>query len=46
MDGCLLNDAFPSGAYGSPGCQDRTSGDESRRQEKKKARRLMYEDEP
>jgi hypothetical protein len=39
MDGCLLNDAFPSGAFGSPGCQDRTSGDESRRQEKKKARR-------
>jgi len=39
MDGCSLNDAFPSGAYGSPGCQDRTSGDESRRQEKKKARR-------
>jgi hypothetical protein len=39
MDGCLLNDAFPTGAVGSPGCQDRTSGDESRRQEKKKARR-------
>jgi len=39
MDGCSLNDAFPSGAFGSPGCQDRTSGDESRRQEKKKARR-------
>jgi hypothetical protein len=39
MDGCSLNDAFPSGAFGSPGCQDRTSGDESRKQEKKKARR-------
>ena len=39
MDGCSLNDAFPSGGFGSPGCQDRTSGDESRRQEKKKARR-------
>jgi len=39
MDGCSLNDAFPDGAYGSPGCQDRTSGDESRKQEKKKARR-------
>lgn len=35
----MLDDAFPSGAFGSPGCQDRTSGDESRRQEKKKARR-------
>jgi len=39
MDGCSLNDAFPSGPVGSVGCQDRTSGDESRRQEKKKARR-------
>jgi len=35
----MLDDAFPSGAFGSPGCQDRTSGDISRRQEKKKARR-------
>jgi hypothetical protein len=39
MDGCSLNDAFPSGGVGSVGCQDRISGDESRRQEKKKARR-------
>lgn len=39
MDGCSLNEAFPSGGVGSVGCQDRISGDESRRQEKKKARR-------
>jgi len=39
MDGCSLNDAFPSGSFGSAGCQDRVAGDESRKQEKKKARR-------
>lgn len=39
MDGCELNDAFPTGPYGSPGCQDRASAEESRRQEKKKARK-------
>lgn len=39
MDGCSLNDAFPDGPFGSPGCLDRGAADESRRQEKKKARR-------
>lgn len=39
MDGCSLNDAFPDGAFGSPGCMDRGAAEESRRQEKKKARR-------
>ena len=39
MEGCSLNDAFPDGAFGSPGCLDRGAADESRRQEKKKARR-------
>ena len=39
MEGCSLNDAFPNGAFGSPGCLDRGAADESRRQEKKKARR-------
>ena len=39
MEGCSLNDAFPDGAFGSPGCIDRGAADESRRQEKKKARR-------
>lgn len=39
MDGCDYDKAFPTGAYGSPGCEDRVSPDESRRQEKKKARR-------
>lgn len=39
MDGCEYDKAFPSGPFGSAGCIDRVSGDESRRQEKKKARR-------
>lgn len=39
MEGCSLHDAFPDGAFGSPGCLDRGAADESRRQEKKKARR-------
>jgi len=39
MDGCSLNDAFPSGAFASAGCLDNKTADESRRQEKKKARK-------
>ena len=39
MDGCSLNDAFPSGAFASAGCLDTKTADESRRQEKKKARK-------
>jgi hypothetical protein len=39
MDGCSLSDAFPSGAFASAGCLDNKTADESRRQEKKKARR-------
>jgi hypothetical protein len=39
MDGCEYDKAFPSGPFGSPSCIDRLSPDESRRQEKKKARR-------
>ena len=39
MEGCDFNEAFPDGPFGSAGCLDRVSGDESRRQEKKKARR-------
>jgi hypothetical protein len=39
MEGCDFNEAFPEGPIGSVGCLDRTSGDESRRQEKKRARR-------
>lgn len=39
MEGCDYNAAFPTGPYGSPDCLDRTAPDESRRQEKKKARR-------
>jgi hypothetical protein len=39
MEGCDYNAAFPTGPYGSPDCLDRTAPDESRRQEKKKARK-------
>lgn len=39
MEGCDYNAAFPTGPYGSPDCLDRASAEESRRQEKKKARR-------
>jgi hypothetical protein len=39
MDGCSLNDAFPSGPYGSADCSDTRSAEISRKQEKKKARR-------
>jgi hypothetical protein len=39
MDGCDYNEAFPTGPFGSVDCLDRTAGDESRRQERKKARR-------
>lgn len=39
MDGCSLNDAFPNGAFGAVGCTDRGAAEESRRQEKKKARK-------
>lgn len=39
MDGCSLNDAFPSGAFASAGCMDNGTAEESRRQEKKKARK-------
>jgi hypothetical protein len=39
MDGCSLNDAFPSGAFASAGCMDTGTAEESRRQEKKKARK-------
>jgi len=39
MDGCSLNDAFPSGALASAGCLDTKTADESRRQEKKRARK-------
>lgn len=39
MDGCSLNDAFPSGPYGSVDCRETSQAEISRRQEKKKARR-------
>lgn len=39
MDGCNFDEAFPEGPVGTPGCLDRASAEESRRQEKKKARR-------
>jgi len=39
MDGCSLSDAFPSGAFASAGCIDKGTAEESRRQEKKKARK-------
>ena len=39
MDGCDYNEAFPNGPFGTVSCLDRTAGDESRRQERKKARR-------
>jgi len=39
MDGCTLADAFPSGALASAGCLDTKTADESRRQEKKRARK-------
>jgi hypothetical protein len=39
MEGCDYEKAFPTGPYGSAGCDDRVSGDISRRQEKKKARK-------
>jgi hypothetical protein len=39
MDGCDYNEAFPNGPFGTVNCIDRTAGDESRRQERKKARR-------
>lgn len=39
MDGCSLVDAFPTGAFASAGCMDNGSAEESRRQEKKKARK-------
>lgn len=39
MDGCSLNDAFPSGAFASANCMDNGTAEESRRQEKKKARK-------
>jgi hypothetical protein len=39
MDGCDLDKAFLSGPVGSAGCDGRGTAEESRRQEKKKARR-------
>jgi len=39
MDGCSLADAFPTGALASAGCLDTKTADESRRQEKKRARK-------
>lgn len=39
MEGCSINDAFPSGPYGSASCLDTKVADESRRQEKKRARK-------
>jgi hypothetical protein len=39
MDGCDLEMAFLSGPVGSAGCDGRGTAEESRRQEKKKARR-------
>ena len=39
MEGCDFNEAFPTGPVGSVNCLDRASADESRRQEKKKARK-------
>ena len=39
MDGCSLADAFPSGASASAGCIDTRTAEESRRQEKKRARK-------
>lgn len=39
MDGCSLSDAFPTGANASAGCLDTKTADESRRQEKKRARK-------
>jgi hypothetical protein len=39
MDGCDYNEAFPTGPFGTVNCIDRTAGDESRKQERKKARR-------
>jgi hypothetical protein len=39
MDGCDYNEAFPTGPVGSIACLGRGAAEESRRQEKKKARR-------
>lgn len=39
MDGCSLEAAFPSGGVGSAGCDNTATAVESRRQEKKRARR-------
>lgn len=39
MDGCSIDDAFPSGAYGSVDCMNTRSAEVSRRQEKKRARK-------
>ena len=39
MDGCSLNDAFPTGPYGSADCSDTRMAEISRKQEKKKARK-------
>ena len=39
MDGCSINDAFPSGGFGSVDCIDQGTAEISRRQEKKKARK-------
>jgi hypothetical protein len=39
MEGCSLDDAFPSGASASAGCVDTKTSEESRRQEKKRARK-------
>jgi len=39
MDGCSINEAFPSGGFGSVDCIDQGTAEISRRQEKKKARK-------
>lgn len=39
MDGCSIQDAFPSGPFASTGCVDTKVAEESRRQEKKRARK-------
>jgi hypothetical protein len=39
MDGCSINEAFPSGGFGSVDCIGQGTAEISRRQEKKKARK-------
>ncbi len=39
MEGCSLSDAFPSGPVGTADCSSTATAVESRRQEKKRARK-------